>query len=413
LLHRVVVTGLGVVSPIGQSVESFFRDLVAGRSGVRLVPPEIHGRQPHESGPSGDPGIVAALVDFERPADWTTNRVSQLDRAAQFALVAGGQALEHAGVVGNEQAGVYWGTGFGGAISIEDSFRDLHLNNRMRPMAVALGMNNAAAGQISIANGLRGPLVNVSTACSSSASAIGEALRAVRHGYADVIVAGGSEALITRGNLRAWDAMKALAHADPEDPARSCKPFSIDRKGIVLGEGAAALVLERADHAIARGATILAEVAGYGNAADASHISKPDADGQVRAMQTALLDAGLAPEDVGYVNAHGTATTIGDIVETEAIKRAFGAHANRLMVSSTKAVHGHMMGGTGALEFIGSLLAMTRGTAPPTANLNHPDPQCDLDYVPLVARALDTDAVMSNSFGFGGMNAVLVARRWR
>jgi len=154
-------------------------------------------------------------------------------------------------------------------------------------------------------------------------------------------------------------------------------------------------------------------VAGYGNAADASHISKPDADGQVRAMQTALLDAGLAPEDVGYVNAHGTATTIGDIVETEAIKRAFGAHANRLMVSSTKAVHGHMMGGTGALEFIGSLLAMTRGTAPPTANLNHPDPQCDLDYVPLVARALDTDAVMSNSFGFGGMNAVLVARRWR
>lgn len=412
MAHRVVITGLGVLSPIGQSVDTFFDALVAARSGVRLIPESIFPR-PANAASASSP-LVAAMIDFDAAAHWAPHQMSQLDRSAQFALVAAKQALESSGLPTEGNTGVYWGTGMGGAGSIDESYRELYQGRgRVRPTSVILSMSNAAAGQISMANKLRGSVINVSTACSSSASAIGEGLRAIRHGYADSVVAGGSEALIVNGILRAWDAMQALAHADPEDPARSCKPFSIDRKGLVLGEGAAALVLERADHAIARGATILAEVAGYGNAADASHISKPDADGQVRAMHAALSDAGIAPEDIGYLNAHGTATQVGDIVETEAIKRAFGAHANRLAISSTKAVHGHMMGGTGALEFIASVLAMTRGIAPPTANLANPDPQCDLDYVPNVARPLTTDAVMSNSFGFGGMNAVLVARRWR
>jgi 3-oxoacyl-[acyl-carrier-protein] synthase II len=308
---------------------------------------------------------------------------------------------------------VYWGTGLGGATSIEEAYRELYAGRgRVRPTSVVLGMNNAAAGQISIANGLRGPILNVSTACSSSAAAIGEAYRAIKHGCADAIVAGGSEALITRGNLRAWDAMQALAHADPSDPSRSCKPFSKNRTGIVLGEGAAAFVLEREDRASARGATIYAEVAGYGNTADASHISKPDPDGQVRAMRAALTDAGVAPHEIGYLNAHGTATAVGDVVETSAIRTMFGGHAESLPVSSTKALHGHLMGATGAIELLAALSVLERGVLPPTAHLEEPDPACDLDYVPNVARGAAVDVVMSNSFGFGGMNAVLVARRF-
>ncbi|MFI5230433.1 MAG: beta-ketoacyl-[acyl-carrier-protein] synthase family protein, partial [Gemmatimonadales bacterium] len=268
-------------------------------------------------------------------------------------------------------------------------------------------------GQISIAHGLRGPLVNVSTACSSSATAIGEGFHSIQAGYADTVIAGGSEALITDGNLRAWDAMQALAHADPDDPTRSCKPFSAARRGIVLGEGAAALVLEREDRARARGARIYAELVGYGNASDARGISKPDADGQVRAMHAALGEARLDPGGIDYVNAHGTATPVGDPIETQAIKQAFGAHARELPVSSTKALHGHLMGATGALELLVSIEALVHGVIPPTAHLDQPDPECDLDYVANEARTVPLDAVMSNSFGFGGMNAVLIARRYQ
>jgi 3-oxoacyl-[acyl-carrier-protein] synthase II len=227
-----------------------------------------------------------------------------------------------------------------------------------------------------------------------------------------VIVAGGSEALLTYGNLRAWEAMRAIAHADPTDPARSCKPFAANRSGLVLGEGAAALILESAERAERRGARIYAEIAGYGNASDAVGISRPDADGQIRAMRAALADAALEPSAIGYVNAHGTATPIGDVVETVALKMVFGDHAGRLCVSSTKALHGHLIGAAGALEATISILALTNGVVPPTAHLDQPDPACDLDYVPNAARRVHLDAVMSNSFGFGGMNAVLVARRY-
>jgi 3-oxoacyl-[acyl-carrier-protein] synthase II len=277
---------------------------------------------------------------------------------------------------------------------------------------VVLAMNNAAGGNVSIANGLRGPVINVSSACSSSATAIGEAYRAIKHGYADALVAGGSEALITNGNLRAWDAMQALARPDAADASRSCKPFAADRTGIVLGEGAAALVLERADIAEGRGAHVYAEVTGYGNAADASHISKPSADGQVRAMRLALDDAGMDASEIGYLNAHGTATIVGDPIETTAIRTVFGDRATGLPVSSTKALHGHLMGAAGALEMIAAITAMEQNLVPPTAHLDCPGAACDLDYVPNVARAAELRAVMSNSFGFGGMNSVLIARRF-
>jgi 3-oxoacyl-[acyl-carrier-protein] synthase II len=408
-MPRVVVTGIGVVTPVGQSLTDFFDALVAGRSGVRRV--EMPGL-------SSSTQLAAGSIAFDASAHWPPHRAAQFDRATQFALVAARAAIDHAALPLDDAAalrtGVYWGTGIGGATSIEESYRQLFAGTgRVRPTAVVLGMNNAAAGHVSIENGLRGPLVNFSTACASSATSIGEAYRAIKAGYADAIVAGGSEALITLGNLRAWDAMQALAHADPGDPARTCKPFSANRAGIVLGEGAGALVLEREDTARRRGATILAEISGYGNAADAQGIAKPDASGQVNAMSGALADARLSVGDVDYVNAHGTATPVGDVVETEAIKRVFGAQARMIPISSTKALHGHLMGATGAVEMAAALCALDRGIVPPTAHLERADAACDLDYVPNVAREAALEVVMSNSFGFGGMNAVLVARRYR
>jgi len=407
-VRRVVVTGMGVVTPVGQSLTEFFSSLVEKRSGIRRVPETLY---------SGPAALVAGLIDFDASAFWPPHQAAQYDRVTQLALAAVHHALVDAALTTSDddtrQAGVYWGTGLGGAATIEESYRLLHLGGgRVRPSSVVLGMNNAAAGNISIANGLHGPLLNVSTACSSSATSIGEAYRAIRAGYADVIVAGGSEALVTYGNLRAWDAMQALAHADADDPSRSCKPFSKNRRGIVLGEGAGALILESEEHAERRGARVHAELAGYGNAADAHHISKPDAEGQSRAMCAALSEAKLCAADVGYINAHGTATIVGDVVETSAIKRVFGADACDLAVSSTKALHGHLMGATGAVEMIAAICALEHGVVPPTAHLDCPDPACDLDYVPNASRPLQADAVMSNSFGFGGMNAVLVARRY-
>ena len=361
-----------------------------------------------------DLNLVAAQVSA-LPGPRTADRqFLQLDRATQFALVAADQALADAALALTDEesmsAGVYWGTGLGGASSIEEGYRAIFTTERkrLRPTSVVLGMSNAAAAHVSIAHRLRGPQLNISTACSSSASAIGEAYRAIRHGYADVIVAGGSEALLTFGNLSAWSALQALARIDSADPSRTCKPFAADRSGLVLGEGAAALVLESVEHATRRGARIHAAITGYGNVGDATSISRPDAQGQTRAMRQALADAGLAAESIGYINAHGTATPVGDIVETNAIRQTFGAHANTLCVSSTKAVHGHLLGAAGALEAVVTALAVSRGTVPPTAHLDHPDPQCDLDYVPGPARHLRLAAAMSNSFGFGGMNTVLI-----
>jgi 3-oxoacyl-[acyl-carrier-protein] synthase II len=407
---RVVVTGMGVVAPVGGTVSEFFTGLVAARSGIGLLAP---GRVP------GTRSLVAGQVVFDPSVYWPAHQSAQYDRSTQFALVAAQQAISDASLELDEEdslrAAVYWGTGLGGATTIEESYKHFFAaeDGRVRPSAVVMGMTNAAAAHISITHRLRGPLLNISTACSSSGASIGEAYRAIRSGHAEVIVAGGSEALITPGNLAAWDAMRALASADPVDPSRSCKPFAADRSGLVLGEGAAALILESSERAERRGARIYAEIVGYGNAADACGISKPDAGGQVRAMRLALADAKLAPDAIGYINAHGTATQVGDVVETSAIKQVFREHARTLCVSSTKALHGHLMGATGAVEMLVALMALESGVIPPTAHLERPDPKCDLDYVPNEARRVDLRAVMSNSFGFGGMNAVLIAGRYR
>lgn len=396
---------MGVVSPCGHDLDTFFSQLVAGRSGVsRVISPDA----------AADLNLVAAQIASLSSPRTAERPFTQLDRATQFAMVAADYALADAALELTDEesiaTGVYWGTGLGGANSIEDAYKTIFASERkrLRPTSVVLGMSNAAAAHVSIAHRLRGPQLNFSTACSSSAAAIGEAYRAIRHGYAEVIVAGGSEALLTFGNLSAWLALQALARTDSADPSRTCKPFAADRTGVVLGEGAAVLVLESVEHAVRRGARIHAAVAGYGNVGDAASVSRPDAQGQTRAMRRALDDAQLSSRDVGYINAHGTATPLGDIVETQAIKNVFGDDARSLCVSSTKALHGHLLGAAGALEAVVTTLALTRGTAPPTAHLDHTDPECDLDYVPGTARPIVTRAAMSNSFGFGGMNSVLV-----
>jgi 3-oxoacyl-[acyl-carrier-protein] synthase II len=409
-VNRVVVTGIGVVSPLGNTVEDFFQALTDGRSGIRALD------QPW-SATLATP--LAGVVDCDLDAHFPKIKRIGLDRSAMLALLAARQAMAASGIAFmgafGESAGLYWGTGMGGATALEAAYQDLLVAKaaRLKPSTVVMVMNHAAAGQIGIELGIRGPSYTYSQACASSALAIGEAFRAVRFGLVKAALAGGSEALLTHGVLKAWESLGTLARADAAAPQSSCRPFAADRSGFVLGEGAAALVLEDEAAARKRGAEILAEIVGYANTSDAGHITQPDSGGQSRAMRQALAEARLDPEQIDHINAHGTGTKVGDIVETRAIKEVFGARAGKIPISATKALHGHLMGATGALEFVAAVEAMRRHVAPPTAHLWHPDPECDLDYVPLQARPLArAEIVMSNSFGFGGSNAVLVARRY-
>jgi len=398
----VMVTGMGVVSAIGCSVGAFFHALVSGRSGVRPL--------------AGEGGLPVASVEFDVKAHFPLAHARTLDRFAQLGLVAVDEAvlqskLQKADLQG-PRVGVYFGSGLGGATAIDDAYRSFFApEGRVNPMTVVLTMANAAAAHISIRYAIRGPSLTYSVACASSAVAIGEAFRAIRDGYIDVAIAGGAESIITPGSLASWKAMRVLATPDASHPEAACRPFSADRTGLVVGEGAGALVLESSEHAKRGGRAPLAEIAGYGIASDATNLAKPDADGQAQAMSAALVDAIAQPSDIGYINAHGTATPTGDVVETESIRKAFGATADRIPVSSTKALHGHLLGASGAVELIAALMALRTGTIPPTCHLEERDPQCDLDYVREGARRARVDAVMSNSFAFGGTNAVLVARR--
>jgi 3-oxoacyl-[acyl-carrier-protein] synthase II len=302
----------------------------------------------------------------------------------------------------------------GGASTTDDGYSTLYResSDRIKPYTVLMAMNNAAASWIGIEHRLSGPNLTFSTACSSSAVAIGEAWLRIRSGAAPVMLAGGAEAPLTLGTLKAWEALKTLASEDTHDPSASCKPFSKDRSGLVLGEGAAVLVLEEWERAAARGATVYGEIAGYGLSTDGVHITRPTVDGQARAMQLALDSAELPADAIAYINAHGTATLQNDAVETAAIKRVFGARAANVPVSSSKSMHGHLLGAAGAIELVATLLAARTGTIPPTLNLRVPDPECDLDYVPNVARRdQDIELAMTNSFAFGGTNAVLICRR--
>ncbi|MDB5966921.1 MAG: beta-ketoacyl synthase [Polaromonas sp.] len=410
--RRVAITGMGVVSPVGSGISDFFTSLLEARSGI--APLEV-------AFPTGNESVLAGCVDFTPEAHFSRGKLLTMDRVSQFALVAAREAMQQAGLadpaswagLAQGRFGVTVGTGSGGAGTTEKAYTAMLEQKvaRLRPMTVVLVMNNAIAAHLSMEFGLKGPSSTLSNACASSATAIGDAFRQIRHGYADAMLAGGSEALLNRGNIKGWQAMHTMAATHPDGPQASCRPFSLDRTGLVLSEGAAMVVLEEWEAAKRRGAPILAELVGYASTTDAHHLTQPEAGGQAAAILAALADAELNAGDIGYLNAHGTATDVGDVVETQAIKLAFGADAAALPISSTKALHGHSMGATGAMEFISSVMALRSGDLPPTAFLETPDPRCDLDFIPLQARERKgMRAVMSNSFAFGGSNAVLVAK---
>jgi len=408
-MKRVVITGMGIISPIGNTCEDFFNSLAAGKSGIRRMSPDFAERLSIR---------IAAHADFNAGDYFSKKDARTVDRANQFAQVAASQAWQDSGLQFAEgeqrRAGIYLGTGMGGATTLEASYEQLFLQKvkRLHPLPVVMVMHNAAASCISINHGLKGPCLTFSTACSSSAVAIGEAFRLIKHGYADVMLAGGTESLLTYGILMSWESIGTLA-LETDDPSMSCRPFSKDRTGFVLGEGAAILVLESLDRAKTRGARIYGEVMGYGSTADAEHITKPSVEGQALAMEAALEEARLGPDEIDYINAHGTATQANDAVETLAIKKVFGPRAYDIPISSTKSMHGHLLGAAGAVELVASVMALQRRTIPPTATLTVPDPECDLDYVPGKARTgVDLKTVMSNSFAFGGTNAVLIVKRY-
>ena len=408
MFRRVAITGLGVVSPIGNSIEELFSSLYAGKSGIRALPEPLS---------KSSQCSIGAVVDL--PGRDDLPRMRLLDRVSQLTLAAASQAVADAGIdfaaEDRDRCGVAVGTGMGGAKTTDEGYYTLYWerSDRIAPFTVIRAMTNAAGACLGLEYALCGPNLTYSTACSSSAVSLGEAAGKIRTGDVDVMLAGGSEAPLTPGVLRAWDAMRTLAQVDDNEPSASCRPFAATRSGLVLGEGAAFLVLESWEHALRRGASIHAELIGYGLTTDTEHITRPTIAGQAKAMRSALRSAGCAPEEIDYINAHGTATVQNDLVETLAIKDVFGEYARRLPVSSTKSTHGHLLGAAGALEFMICVGCLERGWIPPTMHLNAPDPACDLDYVAEGPRSVTPLRVaMSNSFAFGGTNAVLIAQRF-
>ena len=401
-MTRVGITGIGVISGLGRGKEVTLAAVREGRSGIRALT-------------SIDASELNCRIGGEVPAEAHEGLMRGHDRFTRFALLAAAEAAEQAhydpNAVDPHRVGAMIGTGLGGCETLDANYKRLYKDGgtRFPPTAIAWTMYNAATSAVSIAHRAKGASFAVVSACSSSAHSMGIAYQSIRAGQADVMFAGGSDAPLVPGIIRAWESMRVLS-IDNEHPERACRPFSADRKGLVLAEGSAVFVLESFEHAHRRGATILGEVAGFGATSDAGHITDPSADGAARAMSMAIRDAGASPRDIGYVNAHGTATAANDVTETKAIKEVFGEHAAKLPVSSTKSMHGHAMGASGALEIACSLLALNEGFIPPTINLDQPDPLCDLDYVREGARAGSVPLFLSNSFGFGGMNAVLAIR---
>jgi nodulation protein E len=401
--RRVVITGMGAISALGIGADALWNGLREGHSGIAPLR--------HADAARLRVKVAAQVPANYDPAANTDERVlPQLDRTVSFALHAAQEAITQSGLVFDKSIGArsatIIGTGVGGENSHDEQSKRLYAENasRVHPLSIVRVMANASASQISIAHGLRGPTFVVTSACASANHAISQAAQMIRFGMADVAITGGTDACLSYSVLRAWEAMRVLA----DD---TCRPFSINRRGLVIGEGAGIFVLESLEHAQARGATILAELAGSGMTADATDIVSPSAEGAAAAMMQALADAGLAPEEVDYINAHGTGTQANDATETRAIRQAFGAHADKLVVSSTKSMHGHAMGASGALELVAVVNAIRHGIVPPTANFDQADPACDLDIVPNVAREMPVRAALSNSFAFGGLNAVLAIKR--
>ena len=410
-MRRVAVSGIGVVSPLGNSTAEVLANARAGRSGVRRLETDFASRL-------AAPIAATARIDEGVGHGIDAGKARMLDRFSLFALIAANQAVQgsSAALAGLDPArgGVFVGTGMGGTHSMDEGYQTLYgeRSDRIKPYTILMGMHNAAAAWIGIEHGLQGSNMTYSTACSSSTVAIGEAWLRVASGQLEVAIAGGAEAPLSPGSLKAWEALHTVATMDPADPAESCRPFSKNRSGMVLGEGAAMLVIEPWERAVARGAHILGEVLGYGQSNDASHITRPSLAGQAAAMAAALQAARVAPQEVDAINAHGTGTQANDRTETAAIRAVFGARAAHIPISATKAMHGHLLGAAGALECVLSLLAMQHEVALPTMHLQQPDPDCDLDYVPNMARAgVAAQVMLSNSFAFGGTNAVLVLRR--
>ncbi len=407
-MRRVVITGLGVFASTGKDVESFFSNLVQGRSAVRRITqfdPSLLSVQ-----------IAAEVPEYSRTDYFPQKRLDLLDRFTEFALLAAREAMQSSGIeIPEDQRprfGVVIGSGMGGAQTFDTAYFNLYGKQatRLHPFTIPKIMHNAATSQICMEYGAEGPSLATSTACSSAGHAIGEAFHLIKFGMADVMLAGGSDAPITYGMMRCWESVRVMATGNG-DASRACRPFSADREGLVMGEGAAILILEELEHARKRGAQIHAELTGYGMSSDAGHITQPTVEGPARAVRMALQEAGLSPEDVDYVNAHGTGTRLNDVTETQVIKEVFREHAHRVAISSTKSMHGHAMGATGAIELVATLMALERGVIPPTANYSQPDPECDLDYVPNQAREASIRAAISNSFAFGGLNAVLLVQK--
>lgn len=395
--RRVAITGIGLLSPFGRGCAAALEALRNARSGIRAIA-------------SIDASSLNCRIGGEVPNDAHEGEHRGHDRFTRFALIAAEEAMAQAGAfdVDPHRFGTIIGTGLGGCETLDNNYRRLYAENaRPVPMGIPMAMYNAATAAVSAKHNAKGIAYSTVSACASSAHAIGLAAQAIRIGQADAMLAGGSDAPLTFGIIKAWEVLRVLA-IDNEHPEAACRPFSADRKGLVLAEGAAVFVLELFEHAQQRGATILAEVAGFGATSDAGHVTDPSADGAARAMALAIEDAGLQPRDIDYINAHGTGTRANDPTETTAIKSVFGSDVPP--VSSTKSMHGHAMGASGAIEIASSLLAVRDGFLPPTLNLDTPDPACDLDYVPNAPREAKVRAFLSNSFGFGGMNSVVALR---
>ncbi|MCA9156208.1 MAG: beta-ketoacyl-ACP synthase II [Planctomycetales bacterium] len=410
--RRVVVTGLGIVTSLSCQVDDLWERVLAGQSGIHAL--RIIDSTNFKVKFAGD------IYDWD-PSDYIDRKEhKRLDRFTQFAMVAGIEAVRDSGIDFSQEStfrcGVVLGSGIGGLAEIEIQLERLLTKgpDRVSPFTIPKLMLNAAGGQLSIEFGIRGPNYTVATACASATNAIGDAFKLIQHGDADVMITGGTEAAITAMGVAGFQNMKALSERN-DDPPRASRPFDLDRDGFVLSEGAGILIFEELEHAKARGAKIYAEVLGFGASGDAGHITQPDAEGTgaARSMSNALQDAGLNPDAVHYINAHGTSTPLGDKAETQAIKRVFGEHAPKISISSTKSQLGHSLGASGGIELVLSVKAIQKGVVPPTINLETPDPECDLDYTPNQPRERAIDVAMSNSFGFGGHNASIVVGKLR
>ena len=400
-MRRVVITGAGTINPLGNNVPATYAAMQAGQCAIGPLTCRDVDRLSVQVG--------AEIKDLDPAVHFDRAQLPLLDRFTQIALIAAREAFAQSGLTMTEalslRAGVVMGTAGGGNTTVDDNYRTVYQEgkNRVHPFVVPRLMHNAAASHISMAFGLKGPGFTVSTACASANHAMGQAMQMIRAGMADVVLCGGSEAMLGFGGIKAWEGLRVMARD-------TCRPFSRDRSGMVQGEGGAVFVFEDYDHARARDANILAEVAGFGMSCDAGDIVMPDMDGPVRAMRIALNDAGLTPDAVDYVNAHGTGTAANDRTEAQALRAVMGDHLDRVPVSSTKSLHGHMIGATSAVELLACLMAMRDGVIAPTANFTEPCPDCVLDAVPNVARQGKVRVAMSNAFAFGGLNAVLVLR---